>query len=182
MISEKRSIADKGMQAAEVATQDQKKMFIDAWEREFQTTLKVLKAFPEERQDMKPHEKSKSALQLAWVFPSEENAFIPGVVSGKIDFGKGPAMPKTMKEVISEYEKAHKKMVEFMKKTDASNFEGTMKFYVGPKKEADIPKWGILWMTVMDQIHHRGQFSVYLRMAGGKVPSIYGPTADEPWN
>ena len=27
----------------------------------------------------------------------------------------------------------------------------------------------------------RGQFSVYLRMAGGKVPSIYGPSADEPW-
>jgi len=23
--------------------------------------------------------------------------------------------------------------------------------------------------------------SVYLRMAGGKVPSIYGPSADEPW-
>ena len=29
-----------------------------------------------------------------------------------------------------------------------------------------------------DQIHHRGQFSIYLRMAGGKVPSIYGPSAD----
>ncbi len=33
----------------------------------------------------------------------------------------------------------------------------------------------------MDMGHHRGQFSVYLRMAGGKVPSIYGSTADEPW-
>ena len=30
-------------------------------------------------------------------------------------------------------------------------------------------------------VHHRGQFSVYLRMADGKVPSIYGPSADEPW-
>jgi uncharacterized damage-inducible protein DinB len=29
--------------------------------------------------------------------------------------------------------------------------------------------------------HHRGQLSVYLRLADGKVPSIYGPTADEPW-
>jgi hypothetical protein len=24
------------------------------------------------------------------------------------------------------------------------------------------------------------KFSIYLRLAGGKVPSIYGPTADEP--
>jgi hypothetical protein len=30
--------------------------------------------------------------------------------------------------------------------------------------------------------HHRGQLSVYLRMVGVPVPSIYGPSADEsPW-
>jgi uncharacterized damage-inducible protein DinB len=41
-----------------------------------------------------------------------------------------------------------------------------------------------LWIELFDHIHHRGQFSVYLRLAGAKVPSIYGPTADEalqPW-
>lgn len=37
-----------------------------------------------------------------------------------------------------------------------------------------------LWAELHDQIHHRGQFSVYLRLVGAKVPSIYGPTADEP--
>jgi uncharacterized damage-inducible protein DinB len=37
------------------------------------------------------------------------------------------------------------------------------------------------WLAVMDAVHHRGQMSVYIRLAGGKVPSIYGPTADEPW-
>jgi len=39
-----------------------------------------------------------------------------------------------------------------------------------------------LWFLLMDMVHHRGQFSVYLRMADGKVPSIYGPSADEPWS
>ena len=28
-------------------------------------------------------------------------------------------------------------------------------------------------------IHHRGQLSVYLRLAGAAVPQTYGPTADE---
>jgi uncharacterized damage-inducible protein DinB len=28
---------------------------------------------------------------------------------------------------------------------------------------------------LLDSIHHRGQLSVYVRMTGGKVPSIYGP-------
>jgi uncharacterized damage-inducible protein DinB len=45
----------------------------------------------------------------------------------------------------------------------------------------DVPKVAFLWFILHDQIHHRGQFSVYLRIAGGKVPSIYGPSADEPW-
>lgn len=31
----------------------------------------------------------------------------------------------------------------------------------------------------LDAIHHRGQLSVYLRPMGGKVPAIYGPSADE---
>ena len=29
-------------------------------------------------------------------------------------------------------------------------------------------------------IHHRGQLSTYLRPMGAKVPSIYGPSADDP--
>jgi uncharacterized damage-inducible protein DinB len=45
-----------------------------------------------------------------------------------------------------------------------------------------VPVSDILWIMLMDSIHHRGQLSVYVRMAGGKVPSIYGPSADEPWD
>jgi uncharacterized damage-inducible protein DinB len=28
-------------------------------------------------------------------------------------------------------------------------------------------------------IHHRGQLTVYLRLNGATVPSIYGPSADD---
>jgi uncharacterized damage-inducible protein DinB len=27
--------------------------------------------------------------------------------------------------------------------------------------------------------HHRGQMTVYLRLMGAKVPSLFGPSADE---
>lgn len=56
-----------------------------------------------------------------------------------------------------------------------------MKFFTAPKTIGDIPRIQFLWMMLSDQIHHCGQFSVYLRMADGKVPSIYGPSLDEPW-
>jgi uncharacterized damage-inducible protein DinB len=54
-------------------------------------------------------------------------------------------------------------------------------FFVGPGKTGDIPLADFVNFMTHDQIHHRGQLSVYLRMAGGKVPAIYGPSADEPW-
>jgi uncharacterized damage-inducible protein DinB len=54
-------------------------------------------------------------------------------------------------------------------------------FFTGPKQMGMVPISEVLWLMLMDSIHHRGQLSVYVRMAGGKVPSIYGPSADEPW-
>ena len=50
-----------------------------------------------------------------------------------------------------------------------------VKFFVAPKTLGDMSKAQFLWVLLCDQIHHRGQFSVYLRMADGKLPSIYGP-------
>ena len=43
-----------------------------------------------------------------------------------------------------------------------------------------MPKVGVIRTFVINHIlHHRGQLSVYLRMLDVKVPSIYGPSADE---
>jgi uncharacterized damage-inducible protein DinB len=43
-----------------------------------------------------------------------------------------------------------------------------------------MPKAGVLRTAMMNHlIHHRGQLSVYLRLTGVPVPSIYGPSADE---
>ena len=38
----------------------------------------------------------------------------------------------------------------------------------------------MLWGFLFDAIHHRGQLSSYLRPMGAKVPSIYGPSGDDP--
>ena len=92
-----------------------------------------------------------------------------------------PKAPDTLGEVISTYEQSSKAFVERIKKTPEAELDKTVKFFVAPKQMADIRKMDLLWFMLMDSVHHRGQFSVYLRMADGKVPSIYGPSADEPW-
>jgi uncharacterized damage-inducible protein DinB len=44
-----------------------------------------------------------------------------------------------------------------------------------------MPKATVLRGFVMNHIiHHRGQMSVYLRLQNIPVPSMYGPSADEP--
>jgi uncharacterized damage-inducible protein DinB len=42
-----------------------------------------------------------------------------------------------------------------------------------------MPAAGFVDMAMRHSIHHRGQLSAYMRPMGGKVPSIYGPSADE---
>lgn len=156
-------------------------MFIGVWEREFPTTLKVLKAFPADKGDYKPHERSRSAKEMAWTFVTEEQA-IGAALDGAIDFTKMPPAPATLAEAIAAFEVSHKELVAKVKAASDDAFsKNTIQFYVAPKQMGPVKVSEIAWMMLMDSIHHRGQFSVYLRMAGGKVPSIYGPSADEPW-
>ena len=43
-----------------------------------------------------------------------------------------------------------------------------------------MPKAAVLRNFVLNHmVHHRGQMTVYLRMLGVSIPSIYGPSGDE---
>ena len=41
-----------------------------------------------------------------------------------------------------------------------------------------MPAVNFVSLCVKHSVHHRGQLSAYLRAMGGKVPGIYGPSAD----
>ena len=45
----------------------------------------------------------------------------------------------------------------------------------------ELPAVSYLNMMNLHTAHHRGQLSAYLRPMGSKVPSIYGGSADEPF-
>jgi len=159
----------------------EKQQFENNWDREYLITMKVLKAYPEGQQNWKPHEKSKSAIELAWTIAAEEKTFVDGMISGKIDFSKSPKVPATFKEALAGIEKFHAESSKKFKNIDEEELNKTMKFMVAKNKMMDVRKMDLMYGLLMDEVHHRGQFSVYVRMAGGKVPSIYGPSADEPW-
>lgn len=151
-------------------------MYLAAREREFRTTLKVLGNYPEDKLDLKPHEKLRSAGQLAFVFAAEE--FISKMIAeGNLDWRKvmGGTVPDTLPGIIAEARKRHEETTKTIQSQSEEELHKPIDFGGAPMRRLDA-----LWAMLFDHIHHRGQFSVYLRMAGGKVPSIYGPTADEP--
>lgn len=159
----------------------EKEMFLNAWEREFGITQRVLRNFPANKADYKPpSDKARSAKALAEVFISEMGV-VDGVMKGSIDFGAEKPTYPTFPEVLTAYEKTYRSMVPKVKSMSEADWNSTMPFPVGAKQMAQLRKADILWFVLMDSVHHRGQFSIYLRMVGAKVPSIYGPSADEPW-
>ncbi|HEX6940304.1 MAG TPA: DinB family protein [Longimicrobiales bacterium] len=158
--------------------------FLAAYARECATTKRVLAAYPEDRRDLRPHERSKTARELAWLFVIEQGMLARALTTG-FDWssppGSPPEPPATIAEIIDAFEAEHGRIAELVGRMSDEELSRTVQFPVGPKQLGDIPRLDFLWMMLHDQIHHRGQFSVYLRMAGGRVPSIYGPSADEPW-
>jgi len=158
-----------------------KRQFLEALNREHDATRRVVEAFPADQAEFKPHVRSNSARQLVWTFAVEEYLIL-AALTNSLNIGGGfPPAPASWDEVVGAFKQNHAKVVEALESARDEDFDGTVKFFTGPKTVGDVPKTQFMWFILSDQIHHRGQLSVYVRMAGGKVPSIYGPSADEPW-
>jgi len=161
----------------------EKQSFLDAWEREYPVTMKVLRAYPAAKADLKPGEKSKTAKDLAWTFVFEGFG-ASQCADGDFKFPPPdmPPKPGTWEGVVQECERGFKWLADKVRKADEAFLHTTVKAATGPKQMSDVRRLDFLWQTLNDMVHHRGQFTVYSRIAGAKVPSIYGPSADEPWN
>jgi uncharacterized damage-inducible protein DinB len=170
--------------AGEGAHSRAKQQYLKAYEREHDITMRVLRAFPTDRLDLRPHQRLKTARELAWVFVMERmlgtSVFHNALASGQMS-GSPPAAPESWDTILSELERVHREFGDLVRGTPDDELDTRVKFFVAPRTLGDVTRMENLWFLLHDQIHHRGQLSIYLRMADAKVPSIYGPTADEPW-
>ena len=151
----------------------EKETFISVHNRECQTTLNLLKAYPADQLEMRPALKSRTARELAFVLANQER-FFQQAAEGKMDFSLfANQPPQTLDEIIAVLGKNHKAVDEALAKTSDDDLNKLVNF-----GGHDMRRLDALWANQFDLVHHRGQFSVYVRLAGAKVPSIYGPTAD----
>jgi uncharacterized damage-inducible protein DinB len=148
---------------------------------EHKTTRRVIEAIPADNCGWCPDPKSKSALDLAWHIASSECFFLNGIASGKYerpsDGGDGsrPASIKSPADILNWYDENHAKAVSQLAQVQGDNLSRPIDFF----GMFSFPAVAYAGLMCSHSIHHRGQLSSYLRPMGGKVPSIYGPSADE---
>ena len=143
---------------------------------EFPIFLKVLRALPEDL-SYKPHDRSPSAEQLVWTMTYELKALIDAVETGKSEWENIKAPSRD--EMIGMFEKWSTEILDKVAALDDATQQRNAQFLYQGHVVMEKPTVGLLWDFMFDAIHHRGQLSAYLRPMGAKVPSIYGPSADD---
>ena len=151
-------------------------------EREVPTTRKALERVPEGKPDWKPHPKS---MELGYL-----SALIAGMIGWiaimidreHLDLGSGDqVMPSTGAERLAAFDKAVADARRALSGTTEEHLTKPWQLRVGGNVVDEKPRYIMIADTFSHLAHHRGQLTVYLRLNDQKVPSIYGPTADEKW-
>jgi uncharacterized damage-inducible protein DinB len=156
--------------------------FLEAYRREHATTMRVLRAYPPAEAELRPHERSQTARQLAWAFVIGQGAIAAALKKEfALPAGAFPPPPESWQSIIDMFAAPRDEIVDLLEGVRDDELYAPVRFVTGPGQTGEIPTLELLWFMLCDQIHHRGQLSVYTRLAGAKVPSIYGPSADEPW-
>jgi uncharacterized damage-inducible protein DinB len=83
-----------------------------------------------------------------------------------------PAAPAAL---LRAAERAHARLSAAVRRRGARWMRGTVSFY-----DLRMARRGVVDLMIRHEVHHRGQLSVYVRLCGGRVPSVYGGSADEP--
>ncbi len=157
---------------------------LQEFEQESKTTRRVLERVPADKLAWKPHPKSMSLGQLAL-----HVAMAPALISGwavqdSVEFAGGQGSPeaKSSAEVLAAHDAGVAKTKAAISSIGDAGL-GKMWEMKSPdgKTVMTMPKAALVRSIVLNHTyHHRGQLSVYLRLLNVSVPSIYGPSADEP--
>jgi len=155
-----------------------REVFGESFRAERPKFLRVLEAVPAKEAGYKPHPKSGSAADIVWTIASEWGDACELIDHGRVEFAARPA--PDLKASLAAFEKNAAGIEKRLDGLDDRAWEKNAQFYMDGKVVWEGPLGDMLMGFLFDAIHHRGQLSTYLRPMGSKVPSIYGPSADDP--
>ena len=146
-------------------------------ESEVPITAGVFGAVPPEKLDYRPDALSKTALGLVRHITLEDewilNSLCDGHFSPPPDDSDACGL-MTPAEATAAYQERIPKAIARVRAMSGDDLVRVVDLL----GMIQLPAVALLSMMLRHSAHHRGQLSAYLRPMGGKVPPIYGPSAD----
>jgi uncharacterized damage-inducible protein DinB len=145
--------------------------------REIRTTSRVIAAIPDSGHEFKPDPKSRSAWDLAWHIAFRDVWFLDRIADLSLDLERTRPniKPPSFSEISRWYETAMSEALPPVGRMTGEQLPTPLTFFGHVQ-----PAFQFLIFMCNHSIHHRGQLSTYVRAAGGKLPRIYGSSADTP--
>jgi len=158
-------------------------MYLPEWDKEMESTRKLLAVLPEKLTEYKPHAKSMPLDRLAG-----HVAQLPGWAKTAMDTEVldmdpktfVPFAPKTRTELLAVFEKNAKEGRAAIAGGSDEAMAKTWTFKMNGQTIFAYPRSFVIRASVINHIiHHRAQLGVYLRLLEIAIPGMYGPSADE---
>ncbi len=151
------------------------------FDQEMATTRKTLERVPNDKLAWKPHTKSMTLGRLAShiaEMPSWANVGLSMDVMDMANYK--PWEGASREEILAVFDKNVAEARAAIAAASDEKYMSNWSLAMGGKTIMTMPKIAVVRSFMLNHvIHHRGQFSVYLRLNDIAVPSIYGPSADE---
>jgi len=157
---------------------------IEEFERETQTTRKHFERLPGDKLEWRPHQKSFTAGGLASHIV-ECLSWTDAIVNQE-EFEMDPATYKFYRatsadDLLKTFEAKVALAGQALAAVTDADLMKPWRLKVSGRQLFEKPRAVVIRDFVLSHIiHHRGQFSVYLRLLDIPVPGSYGPSADEP--
>ena len=152
--------------------------FQSTWDREAESTVKLLRALPTTQYDFRPDPTGRSLGELGWHLAEGDAYMSAGLAAGQFAMDVKPPnieRPRTIEALAPGYELIHREAVARIRHLAGEDLDRTVPFFGGPVSIRDI-----LWqMIIAHGVHHRGQLVLMCRLAGGQAPGLYGPNREE---
>jgi len=156
---------------------------ITEFEHEAQTTRKHLERLPEDKLDWRPHQKSFTLSGLASHITESLGWTVDIFQKDEIDFDPRtykPYVAASVSDLLKTFDEHVARGKQALAGATEESLEQPWRLKIMGRVQVEKPRAEIFRdFTLSHVIHHRGQYSVYLRLLDVPVPGSYGPSADE---